>query len=95
MSSASDLKIAFAMLRWDVGQRWGKEATSLPIYIRTPSNYVLQLRISLLFTFCFTQLLVSLLCGAAAMLFKEHGATVFVVCLAYDFLVISREKFTQ
>ena len=40
----------------------------------------------------FLQLLCSLVFGSAAMLFKEHGATVFGVCLAYDILIVSRKE---
>ena len=40
----------------------------------------------------FLQLLCSLVFGSAAMLFKEHGATVFGVCLAYDVLIVSRKE---
>ena len=40
----------------------------------------------------FSQLLCSLVFGSAAMLFKEHGATVFGVCLAYDILIVSRKE---
>lgn len=40
----------------------------------------------------FLQLMCSLVFGSAAMLFKEHGATVFGVCLAYDVLIISRKE---
>lgn len=36
-----------------------------------------------------SQLLLCLVCGAAAMLCKEHGATVFGVCLIYDVFIVN------
>ena len=40
----------------------------------------------------FLQLFFSLLCGAAAMLCKEHGATVLGVCMLYDILILNRDN---
>ena len=37
------------------------------------------------------QLFLCLLCGAVAMLCKEHGATVFGVCVIYDVFVVHGE----
>ena len=42
------------------------------------------------FVLCLQKVLVSIMVGGIAMLFKETGATVFGVCLAYDLLVHSR-----
>jgi hypothetical protein len=38
------------------------------------------------------QLFISLLCGAAAMLCKEHGDTVLGVCMLYDVLILNRDN---
>ena len=40
------------------------------------------------------QLLFCTILGSAAMLFKEHGLTIFGICLAYDVLIISRPQLT-
>ena len=40
----------------------------------------------------FLQLLLSLVCGAAAMLCKEHGATVLGVCMVYDVFILNRDN---
>ena len=47
---------------------------------------------SLISVLHWSQFLVALVCGAASMLCKEHGVTVFGVCFAYDLLVMVQEE---